>query len=87
VNLARTDLRCDLHASDLRMASLENTSLRNSSLRNAHVEGANLRFADLRQADLRGAHADANTIWPAEFTAEVRRERGVVDSAAQSPGD
>ncbi|NKE55829.1 pentapeptide repeat-containing protein [Lentzea sp. PSKA42] len=78
---------CDLHASDLRLANLENASLRNSSLRNAHLEGANLRFADLRQADLRGAHADAKTIWPAEFTAEVRRDRGVVDSAALPPSD
>lgn len=78
---------CDLHAADLRLAKLTGASLRKASVRDAYLQGADLRGVDLEGADLRGAHADAKTTWPAGYTPEVLRERGVIDSAAQSPSD
>jgi uncharacterized protein YjbI with pentapeptide repeats len=92
----------DFKNTDLRGANLESASFRRASLRDAYLEGANLRAADLRNADLRGADlravhleealldgaaADHKTIWPTDFTPELRSSHGVVEPTVGADTD
>jgi hypothetical protein len=92
--------RSDFKGTDLRDANLERASLRGASLRDAQLAGSNVRAADLREADLRGAdmraehlaealltgaRADETTIWPDQFTADIRRGHGILEPATTAP--
>jgi Pentapeptide repeats (8 copies) len=84
-NLAHAELinvrldHADLTAADLRRASLESSHLTGANLSQADLRGANLSDAILEDTVLTGAQADTSTIWPTDFSAQRRRELGVIE--------
>ena len=85
----------DLTAADLRMAIFQDSDLTEATLTRACLQGADLRQANLSRAILSGANltrakwdgttvltgirADSATVWPADLTAERRRELGITE--------
>ena len=59
-----------LDGADLQNAQIAYADLRHASLVGALLCGAELSEADLEQATLEGAHADTDTLWPADFDLE-----------------
>lgn len=90
-NLARSELinirldNADLRATDLRWATLEGSRLTGANLSRADLRGTNLSGAILEDTVLTGAQADTSTIWPTDFNAQRRRERGVIEADDHNP--
>jgi hypothetical protein len=85
-NLARAELinirlnNANLRATDLRWATLGGSHLTGADLSRADLRGTNLSGAILEDTVLTGAQADTSTIWPTDFNAQRRRERGVIEA-------
>src|SRR6266536_4518965 len=79
VDLQRAQLRgANLQRAQLARANLQDARLRGANLQRAQLAGANLQDARLDElADLQGALADETTRWPAGWTPETAKARGV----------